>query len=98
MPETCAGAVVAGAEVSGAPPTETGPIGFDCRASFLRLSAESRLRARPLPMDEVISGAIAFCKASTFTISVEICDDIFLMSDCSSDTLCLKPRSVVESC
>jgi hypothetical protein len=35
-------------------------------------------------MEEVVSGVIAFCSASTFAISVEIWADIFLTSTRSS--------------
>ena len=65
-PQPCAGAVV-----SGAPPTEIGPIGFSGRAILLRATLDSRARARPFGMEEVISDVIAFCNESTFTISVE---------------------------
>lgn len=88
----------AGAVVSGAPPTETGPAGFDDRAHFLWVITDSRLRARTFGMEEVISGAMAFCSESTFAISVESCEDILLISIRSSLRLCLSTTSVVEFC
>ena len=58
--QPCAGAVV-----SGAPPTETGPTGLGCRATLLYAAPDSRVRARPFGMEDVI------CSESTLVISVD---------------------------
>jgi hypothetical protein len=57
---------------------------FGSRAILLCGPPVKRLRARPFGMEEVISGAIAFCSESTFAVSAEICAEIFLTSECSS--------------
>src|SRR5665213_1060548 len=69
--QPCGSGVVAGT-LRGAPPSETAPTGLGCRAILFRIIPDSRLRARPFGMEEVISGAIAFCSESTFAMSVEI--------------------------
>src|SRR3954451_10820445 len=57
----------------GSSSTETGPTGLlGSRGIPLRTTADSRLRVRPVRMEEVISGVMAFCNESTFAISVEI--------------------------
>jgi hypothetical protein len=67
------GAGVIAGKLMGAPPTETGPTGLlGSRGIPLRTTADSRLRVRPVGMEEVISGVMAFCNESTFAISVEI--------------------------
>ena len=69
--QPCGVGVVAG-KPRGAPPIETAPTGLGCRAIPLRTTPDSRLRARLFGMEEVISGAIAFCSESTFAMSVVI--------------------------
>ncbi|MET4295519.1 hypothetical protein ABIB06_005898 [Bradyrhizobium sp. LB8.2] len=76
------GAEIVAGTLKGAPPTETGPIDFDCGAIRLRIA--SRLRARPLGMEEVISDIIALCSESIFAISVDSCEDTFFTSTRSS--------------
>jgi len=49
-----------GSSLSGAPPTETGPKGLDSRDVLLR----DATRARAFGMEEVVSGACAFCRES----------------------------------
>ena len=61
-----------GVVVSGAPPTDIGPIGLGWRAILLCPAPDSRARARPFGMEEVISVLIAFCSESTFATSAEI--------------------------
>ena len=69
--------------VSGAPLIETGPKGLPgCRD--IRLRAVNVSRPRPEGMDDVNSGASAFCSESTFAISEVIWVDIFFTSPCSS--------------
>jgi hypothetical protein len=69
--QPCGAGVKAG-KPRGAPPIETTPTGLGCGAIPLRTTPDSRLRARLFGMEEVISGAIAFCSESTFAMSVEI--------------------------
>src|SRR5436309_15833860 len=81
--QPCGVGMVAG-RLRGAPPSETGPTGLGCRAIFLRTTRDSRLPACLAEMEEVTSGAIAFCSESTFAIRVEIFAEIFFTSSCSS--------------
>src|SRR5205085_1763496 len=50
--QPCGFAMVAG-KLRGAPPIEIGPTGVGCRAILLRTTRDSRLRARPVGMEEV---------------------------------------------
>jgi hypothetical protein len=52
----------AGAGLSGAPPTETGPIGLGSRETFLVDVLTIRARAFDCGMEEVVSGVTAFCR------------------------------------
>src|ERR1700733_1628365 len=87
----------AGAVVSGAPPSDLGLSDLIERAKRLRASPDSRARARPFGIDEVISD-VACCSESTFAMSVESCADIVFTSDCSSVRLDLRVSSLVASC
>jgi len=55
----------AGAGLSGAPLTETGPAGLGNRDVLLRQVLATRVRAFGCGMEEVVSGVTAFCKEST---------------------------------
>ncbi len=71
-----------GAGLSGAPPTETGPTGLGSRNIFLCDVPTNRARAFDCGMEEVVSGATAFCRESTRAVSEESCFDILFRSVC----------------
>ena len=61
----------AGAGLSGAPLTETGPTRLGSRDVFLRHVLATRVRAFGCGMEEVVSGVTAFCRESTRVNSEE---------------------------
>jgi len=61
----------AGAGLSGAPPTETGPKGLGSGEYILRDVPTTRARIFECGMLEVVNGVTAFCTASTCDASEE---------------------------
>ena len=61
----------AGAGLSGAPPTETGPKGLGSVAIVFRCVRKTRARKFECGMLEVVNGGIAFCRASVCAANEE---------------------------
>lgn len=70
---------MADGSVSGAPPSEMGPIEFGWRAIFLR-TREYRLADCFAEMEAVTSEAITLFSESTLAVSAEIWPEIFFTS------------------
>lgn len=86
----------AGAGLSGAPPTETGPTGLGSRGVFFRDAPMTRARAFECGMLEVV--ITAFCRASACAASEESWRDILFKSACWVAELCESDTSTAACC